>query len=182
MTSPPFDCTHGPQCWAWHAITALGLSDTVGRSHAWYAIIGLGRQTRSDNVGRGMPSPLLDSKHGQATSSVKCHHRFWTSHSVKQRRAWHAVIAFRQHKQSNNIRRGMTSPPLDYMHGLTTSGVARHHHPWTTQTVEQRRVLHYITALGLHAREDDVGRGMTSTPLDSTHRRQHRAWHDITAL
>ena len=28
----------------------------------------------------------------------------------------------------------------------------------------------------------NVGRGITSPPLDSTHGRQRRAWHDITAL
>ena len=53
---------------------------------------------------------------------------------------------------------------------------------WIAQTVEQRRAWHDITALGLHARSDDVGRDMTSPPLDSTHDRQRRAWHDITAL
>ena len=58
----------------------------------------------------------------------------------------------------------MSSPPLDNTHG------------------RQRRAWHDITALGLHARSDDVGRGMTSPRLDSTHGRQHRAWHDITAL
>uniref|UniRef100_A0A494G8L3 Uncharacterized protein n=1 Tax=Solanum lycopersicum TaxID=4081 RepID=A0A494G8L3_SOLLC len=48
--------------------------------------------------------------------------------------------------------------------------------------VGQRRAWHHITAIGLHARSDNVGRGMTSPPLDSTHDLQHRAWHDITTL
>uniref|UniRef100_A0A494G8R5 Uncharacterized protein n=1 Tax=Solanum lycopersicum TaxID=4081 RepID=A0A494G8R5_SOLLC len=34
----------------------------------------------------------------------------------------------------------------------------------------------------MHARSNDVGRGMTSPPLDNTHSRQRRAWHDITSL
>ena len=44
------------------------------------------------------------------------------------------------------------------------SGVALHHHPWTAHTVS------------------NVGRGITSPPLDNTQGRQRRAWHDITAL
>ena len=58
----------------------------------------------------------------------------------------------------------MISPPLDSTHG------------------ERCRAWQDITALGLHARWDDIGRGMTLPPLDSTHGRQLRAWHDITAL
>ena len=41
---------------------------------------------------------------------------------------------------------------------------------------------HDITTLRMHARSDDVGHGMTSLILDSTHSRQRRAWHDITSL
>ena len=55
MTSPPLDITHGRQRRAWHAITALGLADTVGRRQAWYAITAIGRQIRSNDVGLGMP-------------------------------------------------------------------------------------------------------------------------------
>ena len=42
---------------------------------------------------------------------------------------------------------------------------------WAAQTIERRRAWHDLTALGLHARSFDVGRGMTSPPLDSTHDR-----------
>ena len=74
-----------------------------------------------------------------------------------------------------------------------------HYRLWKAHTFKQRRAWIEITALGLHARLDDVGCGMTSRPLDntqlnyvkrgmispplySTHGRQCRAWHDITAL
>ena len=96
---------------------------------------------------------------------MACNHRHWTAHTV------------------DNFRRGMTSPPLDNTHSrqrrmwhddvtalgqytrLRTSGVAWLHRPWTTRTV------------------GNVRRGMTSPPLDSTHGRQHQAWHDdIIAL
>ena len=66
--------------------------------------------------------------------------------------------------------------------------------------VERRRAWHAINALGQHTRKNDVGRGMTSPPLDSTHGRtasgvachnrlmaahtveRRWAWHDITAF
>ena len=102
---------------------------------------------------------------------------------VKQRRAWHAIIAFEQHRQSNDIRCGMPSSPLDGKHGRTTLGVACHHCLLAAQTVERRRAWHAIIALGLHTRSDDMGCGMTSLPLDNIYGRKRRALHgDITAL
>ena len=174
-------------------------AQTVERRQAWHAIIALGRQTRSNDVRRDMPSPPLDSTHGRTSSGVACHHCLWAAHTVERRREWHAIIAFGQHT-----------------HGRTTSGVACHHRLWTTHTVGnvgrgmtllpldythggQRRAWHDITALGQHTRSATsgvawhhrpwtehtvgyVGRGMPSPPLDYTHGWQCRAWHDITAL
>ena len=142
----------------------------------------------------------MDGKHGRTTSGMTCHHRLWTAHTVERRLLWHAIIAFEQHTWSNDFGHGMTSPPLVYKHGRTMSGMTCHHRLWTAHTVERCRVWLYITALGLHAWSDDVGRGMTSPPLDSTQSRMtsgeachhllwaahmvglRRAWHDITAL
>ena len=76
----------------------------------------------------------------------------------------------------------MTSPPLACTHSRTMPGVACHQHPWTAHTIERRRVRHDIIFLLLHARSDDVGSGMTSPPLDSSHGRQRWAWHAITTL
>ena len=59
---------------AWHAIIAFGLAHIVGRRRVWHAIIALGRQTRSNDVGHDMPSPLLDSIDGRMKSGVACHH------------------------------------------------------------------------------------------------------------
>uniref|UniRef100_A0A494G8J7 Uncharacterized protein n=1 Tax=Solanum lycopersicum TaxID=4081 RepID=A0A494G8J7_SOLLC len=109
---------------AWNEITALRQHERSGMSGAWYAIIALGWQTRSNDVGLGMPSPPLDSKHDRTTSGLKCHHRLWTAHSVERRRARHTIIAFEQHKRSSDVRRGMTSPPLDCTLDWTTSSVA----------------------------------------------------------
>ena len=70
---------------------------------------------------------------------MSCYHRPWTGNKVERRRAWNAInalgqhtrkddvgssiIAFRQHRQSDNVGRGMPSPPLDSTHSQTTSGV-----------------------------------------------------------
>ena len=122
------------------------------------------QHTRSNDVGRGMTSPPLDRTHG------------------RQRRAWHDIIALGQLTQSDNVGRGMTSPPLDCTLGRTTFIVACHHCGWPAHTIERRRAWHDITSLGMHAWSDDVRRGITSLPLDSTLGRQRRAWHEITAF
>ena len=111
-----------------------------------------------------MTSPPLDITHG------------------RKRRAWHAITVLGQHTRSDNVGRDMPSPPLDSTHGRTTSGVACHHRLWAAHTVERRRPWHAIIAFGHHAWSNDVGHGMTSPPLDSTHGRQRRAWHAITGL
>ena len=149
---------------------------------AWHTITALGQHTRSDYVGSGMTSPPLDRTHFQTTSGVACRHRLWTAHMVERRRAWHAIIAFRQHTRSNDVVRGMPPLPFGSRNGRTTLGEAFHHRHWTIRTVIRRRAWHDITALELHARSDDIGRGMTSPHLDSTHGWQCRAWHDITAF
>ena len=135
----------------------------------WHDIIALGQHTRSNDVGRGMLSPPLGSTHGRTTSGVALHHCSWTTHTVELRRAWHAILAFGQHTRSNDVGHGITSPPLDSTHSRTTSGVAYHQRLWAARTVERHREFHDITALGQHTWSDDVGCGMTSPPLGSTH-------------
>ena len=109
---------------AWPAIIAFGLGDTVGRRQAWHAIIALGRQTRSNDFGPGMPSTPFGSTHSRTTSGVACHHRLWEAQTVEQRRARHEITALGLHTPSDDVGRGMTSPPLYCMHGRKTSGVA----------------------------------------------------------
>ena len=153
IISPPLESTHAWQHRVLHDITALGL------------------HTRSNDVGRGMPSLPLGSTHGRTTSDVACHHSPWTANTVKGHQAWHVIITFGQHKQSDDIGCGIPSPPLDSTQGRMTSGVACHHRPWTGNTVEQHRAWHAITALGQHTQLDDVGRGMLSSHLGSTNSR-----------
>ena len=128
----------------------LWAAQTVERRRAWHPMIAFGQHRRSDGVGRCMPSPALASTHNQTTSGVACHHRLWGAHRIERCRAWHTIITFVQHTQSNDVGRGITSPPLDSTHD------------------RQRRAWHDITVLGQHTRSDDVGRGMTSPPLDGT--------------
>ena len=184
-----------------NATIAFGLAHTVGRCRAFHAIIALGWQTWSNDVGRGMPSSLLNgqhgrttsggipsshlgSTHGRTTSSVACHHPLWTSshsrtalgvachhcpltdNAAERRQAWHAIIALGQHTRSNDVRRGITSPPFDSTHSRTTSGVACHHRLWAAHKVERRQAWHAIIALGRQTRSNDVRRGMPSSPLD----------------
>ena len=101
---------------------------------------------------------------------------------VEQRRDSHDITAFGQHTRSNDIGRGMKSPPSDSTYGRTTSGMAFHHRLWAAHTVGRHQAWHAITALEKHTRSNNVGRGMTSSPLDRTHGRQRRVWHDITAF
>ena len=153
MTSLPLDSTHGRQRRAWHDITAFG-------QHTW-----------SDYVGCGMTLLLLDSTYVRTTSGVACHDRLWAALTVEQCWACNNITAFGQHTRSNNVGRDMPSPPFDSTFRRTTSGVACHHRRWAAHMVERCQTWHDITTLGLHARSDDVGRGMTSPPFDSTHGR-----------
>ena len=83
----------------------------------------------------------------------------------------------------------MPSLPFGSTHGPTTSGVACHHCLWAAQTVERhpewhaiiafglahtvewRRAWHAIIALCRKTRSNDIGRGMSSSPLGRTHGR-----------
>ena len=136
-----------------------------------------------------MPSLPLDSTHGRTTSGVACHHIPWTTNTIDQRQAWHDITAFGQHTRLNNVERGIPSLPLDSTHDRTMSVVACHHRLWAAQTVKRhsawhaiitfglahtvgrRRAWHVIIAFGQHTRSNDIGRGITSLPLDSTHGR-----------
>ena len=69
----------------------------------------------------------------------------------------HAIIAFGQHTQSNDVGRGMSSSPLGSTHNRTMSGVACHYRLWTKHTVRRRGAWYDITALGQHTRSSTSG-------------------------
>ena len=171
MPSSPLDGKHGRTTLGVACHHCLWAAQTIERRRAWHAIIALGRQRWSNNIGRGMPLSPLASTHSRTTSGVACHHRLWAAHTVER------------------CRVAKTSPPLVSTHGRTTSSVARHHHLWAAHTIERRRAWHAIIAfkaahtverrrvwndiiaLGQHTRWNDVRRGRTSPPLDGTHGR-----------
>ena len=141
------------------------------RRRAWNAIITLGRPTRPNDVRHDMPLPPLDSTHDRTMSHVACHHCLWASHTVERRRVWHDISAFGQHTRSNDVGRDMPSPLLESTQRQTTLGVVCHHRLWAAHTVDRRRAWHAYIAFGQHKQSIDVGRGMTSPPLDCTHGR-----------
>ena len=106
---------------------------------------------------RGIPSLPLDSTHGQTTSGETCNHRPWTTRMVEQHQAWHDITTLGLQARSDDVGRGMTSPPLDCTHGRMRSIMACHQRPWTAHTVRRRPVWHSITALGQHTRSNNIG-------------------------
>ena len=146
----------------------------------WHDIIALGQHTRSKNVGRDMPSPLFDSTFRRTSSGVACHHRRWAAHMVKRCQVCHDITTLGLHARSDDVGRGMTSPPLDSTHGRTTSGVACHYRLWTAHTVERRQAWHAITAFGQHTWSNDVRRGMTSPPW-GRHTRSNDVKHGMSS-
>ena len=104
-------------------------------------------------------------------------HRTWHDitalgqHTVGLRRAWHDITSFEQHTRSKNVVRGMPLSPLGNTHGRMTSGMEYYHSPLMANKVERRRAWNAIIAFGPHTRSNDVGRGMPSWPLDTTHGR-----------
>ena len=135
--------------------------------------------TQSDAVGHGMPSSPLDGKHGQTTSGVSCKHRLWEAQTVGLRRAWHAIIAFGQHTQMNDVGRGIPSTPLGSTHCRTMLGVAFHHRLWEAHTVEQRRAWHANIAFWKHRRSDGVGLACHHRLWEADTIERHRACHAI---
>ena len=85
MSSSPLGSTHvratsGVACH--HRLWA----HTVERRRAWHAIFAFLQHTRSNDVGRGMPSSPFDSIDGRPSSGVACHHSPWTAQTVGRRR------------------------------------------------------------------------------------------------
>ena len=126
---------------------------------------------------------------------MQCHHHSWTAHTVKQCQDTACLrIASKVHKVQH-VERGMPSCPLNMTHGRTTSsvkyhpqyrmtsGMKCHHHSWTSYTDGQCGGWHDIINFGKNTRSDNIGYGMPSWTLESTHgwtmssvECQHRPW------
>ena len=186
MPSSRLDGKHGRTTSGVVCHHCLKAAQAVRRRQALHAIIAFNQQTQSNDFGRGMTSSPLGSTQDRMMLGVSCHHRLWqhtqsdnvgggmtsppmdNTHGQQRRQAWHAMIAFGQYRQLNRVGRGMPSSHLDDKHGRMTSGVACHICLWAAQAVRRRQALHAIIAFGQHAPSNDVGRGMTSSPLGST--------------
>ena len=129
-----------------------------------------------------MLSTPRDSTNEMMTSGVACHHCPWTVHTVGRCRAWHEITALGLHAWSDYIGRGMTSPPLDSTHGRTALGMACHCHPWTANTVEQRRAWNAIISFGKYARSTLSGVACHHGPWTPHTIERSQSWHAIIAL
>ena len=148
MPSSPLDGKHVRTTFCVACHHCLWAAHTIERRLARHTIISNGRQTRSNDVRRDMPSPPLDKTHGRTTSVVECH------------------VAFGKHTRSKDVERGITSPPLENTHSRTTSGATCHHRLWKAHMVERRQAWHAIITFGQHKQSDlqsrlnDVERGI----------------------
>ena len=112
-TTQGVTCHHLP--WSAH---------TIGQRQAWHARMDLGRHTRSDDVGRVMPSSTFGNTHSRTTLGVTCNLCPRKAHTVGRRRAWKAIIAHTQHTRLDYLRRCMPSWPLSRTHDRSMSVMA----------------------------------------------------------
>ena len=83
MPSSPLGSTNGQTMSGVACHNIPWTTHMVGRRRAWHAIIAFVQHTRSNNVGRGMPSSPSGSTHDRTTSGVACHHCRWAAHTVE---------------------------------------------------------------------------------------------------
>ena len=148
---------------------------TNKRHRAWHAIITLGLQTRSDDIGHRMtsspsdrawmPSSPFGSTHRWTTSGVACHYRTWMVDMVRRLGAWYVIFSLGHHTRLDDVERccsygpweahsvddvgrGKPSSPLVSTHRWTTLDMTYHHRPWVEHTVERHQAWHSIIALG----------------------------------
>ena len=58
---------------------------------------------------------------------------------------------------------------MDNIHCHTILGVRCYHLPWKEYRIGRCRALHVLIAFGYHTLSEDVGRGMPTCPMGSTH-------------
>ena len=112
----------------------LWAAHRVGRFRAWYAIVSLRQHIWWDDIGRDMLSLTFDNLNDWTTSGVACHHGPWSTHIVRRRRAWHAIITLVLHTRTDDVGYGMPTSPLCNTHSRTMSGDRSHHCAWVAHT------------------------------------------------
>lgn len=173
MLSSPLESIHDQTMSGMACHRHSWTTHTIELHRVWHAITALRQHTRSDDVGRGMPSLPFDSSHGQTTlvwhatwtlgsthvwmmSILDCHHNLWPAYKDERSRAWNAIIALGLYAQCNIIRRAITSSLFGSTHGemilvvtcQIMSGVACHNRPWTAHTIGRHRASHAHMTLG----------------------------------
>ena len=129
------------------------------------------KDTRSDNIARGMPLQPLDSTHSWISLGVTGHHNPSTTHMIEKRQAWHDIISLEMHTRSDKFRHGMPSWPQKSTHSRTISSVQCHYRPWIAPTDGLCRVWHAIFTGGQHIWSEEIGHAIPSLPLNKTHGR-----------
>ena len=124
MQSSPLGSTDSRTASGMACYHLLWTANMVERRQAWHAIIAFGKHSRSDGIGRCMPSSPLSITHSRMTSGVACHHRLWAAHTIERYQALHSIIAFRKHTGSNDVGHCMPSSPLVSTHDQTMWGIA----------------------------------------------------------
>ena len=83
MPSPPLERTHGRTKSGMACHHHLWATHTVGLRQAWHDITAFVQHTRSNGVGRGMPSSPLGSTHDRTMFGGACHNSPWTANTVE---------------------------------------------------------------------------------------------------
>ncbi|TMW88563.1 hypothetical protein EJD97_018393, partial [Solanum chilense] len=139
----------------------------------------LGQQTRTNDIGHGMPSSPLGITQNRTTSIMSCHHLPWTAHTIRLLRALHAIITLGLHMRLDDIRHCMPAWPLGNTHGLMTSGMACNHLHWASARSDD--VRHYIPSSPFCSTLGRMTSGVTYHlfPWKAHMVRQRRAWNAI---
>ena len=116
MPSIPLDNTHGRTTSTVACHHRPWNVYMIKRYRVSLVIIALGKHTRSDHVGRGMPARPLGDTYSRMTLGVACHYCPCDTHT-------------------NDAGCDMPSLTLSNTHGRMTLGVACHQRPRVEQTV-----------------------------------------------
>ena len=82
MQSSPLGSTHGSDNVVRGTPSSLLDNILVRRREVWKAIIDLGQNAKSHDIGLGMPSLAQGSTRDRTTSGVACHHHHWVQNAV----------------------------------------------------------------------------------------------------
>ena len=97
---------HGMPSWSsgsTHARKTSGVAEVERQYREWHVVIAVGQHPLLDDVRCGMITRSLRKTHDRTALIVACHHHHWTSTTIIQRLAWHAIIALGKRTRSNSV-------------------------------------------------------------------------------